>query len=244
MSLARPSIVLSATLPVNPSVTTTSTVAVEDVVALDESEVVHAARADQLVRLLHELVALGFFLADVEQADARSSRCRTRRARRWNPWSRTARAAARVALELAPRSSMCVWPPLRAGTDDMMGARSTGPTVLSTKCAIAVSAPVLPALTIAAARPSFTRSMASRMEESLRRRMASRGCSDMPTTLAAGCTLDARAQRGRRARERGLDDLGLPDEDELEGRIGGERAQRRRGRIPAHRGHHSSRRRR
>ena len=44
---------------------------------------------------------------------------------------------------------MCVWPPLRAGTDDMMGARSTGPTVFSTKCAIAVSAPVLPALTIA-----------------------------------------------------------------------------------------------
>src|SRR6186713_92788 len=71
----------------------------------------------------------------------------------------------------------------------MMGARSTGPTVFNTKCAIAVSAPVLPALTMAPARPSFTRSMAMRMEESLRRRIASRGCSDMPTTVAAGCTV-------------------------------------------------------
>ena len=79
---------------------------------------------------------------------------------------------------------MC--PPLRAGTDDMMGARSQDHTVFSTKCAIAVSAPVLPALTMAPARPSFTRSMAMRMEESLRRRIASRGCSDMPTTVAAG----------------------------------------------------------
>ena len=129
------------------------------------------------------------------------------------------------ALEFAPRSRMCVCPPLRAGTEDMMGARSTGPTVLSTKCAMAVSAPVLPALTMPAARPSFTRSMAMRIEESLRRRMASRGCSDMPTTLAAGCTLSARAHAGRRARERGLDDLGFADEDELEGGIGGERAQ-------------------
>src|SRR5688572_14414589 len=58
---------------------------------------------------------------------------------------------------------------------------------------MAVSAPVLPALTMAPARPSLTRSMATRIEESLRLRMASRGCSDMPTTLAAGCT-DTRAR--------------------------------------------------
>ena len=48
---------------------------------------------------------------------------------------------------------MCVCAPSRAGTDDMMGARSTGPTVLSTKCAMAVSAPVLPALTMASRTP-------------------------------------------------------------------------------------------
>jgi hypothetical protein len=47
----------------------------------------------------------------------------------------------------------------------------------------------------APARPSFTRSMAMRIEESLRRRMASRGCSDMPTTVAPG----ARTARARTA---------------------------------------------
>ena len=46
-------------------------VLVEDVIALDEPQVVHAARTDQFVRILHELVSLGVFFADVEQADAR-----------------------------------------------------------------------------------------------------------------------------------------------------------------------------
>ena len=149
-----------------------------------------------------------------------------------------------VALVLAPRSSMCVWPPLRAGTDDMIGARSTGPTVFSTKCAIAVSAPVLPALTMAPARPSFTRSMAMRMEESLRRRIASRGCSDMPTTVAAGCTVSARAHRRRRTGQRGFYDGGLAHEDQLEGGIGDECAQRAGYALRQHRCRHSSHRRR
>ena len=65
-----------------------------------------------------------------------------------------------------------------------------------------------------------------RIEESLRRRIASRGCSDMPTTLAAGCTDSARAHAGGAPRQRGFDDCGVTHEDQLEGGIGGERAQR------------------
>ena len=48
----------------------------------------------------------------------------------------------------------------------------------------------------------------------------------MPTTLAAGCTVDARTHAGRRARERGFDDSGIAHEDQLEGGIVDERAQR------------------
>src|ERR1700722_2556400 len=69
---------------------------------------------------------------------------------------------------------------------EMMAARSTREIVFRTKCAMAVSAPVLPELTQADARPSFTRSMATRMEEFFFRRIASRGESPMATTPAAG----------------------------------------------------------
>ena len=68
----------------------------------------------------------------------------------------------------------------------MMAARSTPVSVFSTKCDIAVSAPVLPALTQATARPSFTTSMAMRIDECFLRRMASRGDSPMVTTSLAG----------------------------------------------------------
>ena len=149
-----------------------------------------------------------------------------------------------VALVFAPRSRMCVWPPLRAGTDDMIGARSTGPTVFSTKCAIAVSAPVLPALTIAPARPSFTRSMAMRMEESLRRRIASRGCSDMPTTVAAGCTDSARAHAAGARCQRGFDDGRVGPRGSARGRDRWRVRAARRVCTPAHRCRHSSHRRR
>ena len=43
----------------------------EDIVSLDKSDVVEAARRQQVVRGLYVLVALHLFLADVEQADAR-----------------------------------------------------------------------------------------------------------------------------------------------------------------------------
>ena len=59
------------------------------------------------------------------------------------------------------------------------------------------SAPVLPALTAALARPSCTRSMATRMEESFLRRIASRGFSSMLDHLGGGDALRARAHGGR-----------------------------------------------
>src|SRR5256885_463036 len=67
----------------------------------------------------------------------------------------------------------------------MMAARSTPGRVPSTKCAIAVSAPVLPALTHAQARPSCTRSTATRIEVSFLRRIASRGLSSIASQVVA-----------------------------------------------------------
>ena len=66
-----PSIVFSATLPVKPSVTTTSTIAGADVVALDEAvEIDRRALAAQPGRGLAQLVvALELLGADIEQAD-------------------------------------------------------------------------------------------------------------------------------------------------------------------------------
>ena len=79
----------------------------------------------------------------------------------------------------------------------MMAARSTPGSVFSTKCAIAFSAPVLPALTQAAARPLLTSSTATRMEESFLRRIASRGLSLMVTTwLARTTSVRARSSSG------------------------------------------------
>jgi len=57
----------------------------------------------------------------------------------------------------------------------MMAGRSTPGIIFSTKCAVAISAPVLPALTHADAAPDLTRSSALRIEESFLRRSASRG---------------------------------------------------------------------
>ena len=68
-----PSRVLSATLPVKPSVTTTSTSVGHDVAALDVADEVAArgrpALGQQLVGLLDQRVALGGLLADRQQAD-------------------------------------------------------------------------------------------------------------------------------------------------------------------------------
>ena len=76
--------------------------------------------------------------------------------------------------------------------------------VFRTNLAVPMSAPVLPALTQACARPSFTRSIATRIEECFLVRMAVRTSSSMPTTCGGGDDGDARvvARRMVRARAR------------------------------------------
>ena len=121
---------------------------------------------------------------------------------------------------------MWVWPPLRAGTDDMIGARSTGPDGLQHEVrhrreragvARADHAPAR-ALLHEVDREAHRGILAAadriaRMLGHARRRWRPRWI-DTRARTPAGC-----------AGERGFDDLGLPDEDELEGGIGGERAQ-------------------
>ena len=67
----------------------------------------------------------------------------------------------------------------------MMAGRSIPGMVLSTNLAIAINAPVLPALTQAPAAPSLTRLMATRMEESFLLRKALEGDSCISTSSEA-----------------------------------------------------------
>ena len=67
----------------------------------------------------------------------------------------------------------------------MIAGRSIPGSILRTNLAVAIRAPVLPALTQASASPSFTRLMATRMEESFFFLRESAGGSDIPTTSVA-----------------------------------------------------------
>src|SRR5881398_1265395 len=106
------------------------------------------------------------------------------------PMAANWRSCSGVALVLAPRSSMWVCP-CAAGIAEMIAARSTPGRVPSTKCAIAVSAPVLPALTHAQAVPACTRSTATRIEDCFLWRVADQ----------LGPQLGIRTQGAHRARK-------------------------------------------
>ena len=72
---AVPSAAFSAILPEKPSVTTTSTVPLADIVALDEAEIVDAVEvglAEQPAGFLDLFLALDLLDADIEQADRRA----------------------------------------------------------------------------------------------------------------------------------------------------------------------------
>ena len=75
-------------------------------IAFDESQVVHAARANQLVRFLHELVTLGVFFADVEQPDARCRDAKHASRATIEPMVANCASCSAVALVFAPRSRM------------------------------------------------------------------------------------------------------------------------------------------
>ena len=65
------SLAFSATLPVKPSITITSTLPAEEVVALDVADEVEARVLEDLVHLLGQLVPLRLFLAHAHEPDAR-----------------------------------------------------------------------------------------------------------------------------------------------------------------------------
>src|SRR5262245_22536343 len=67
-----------------------------------------------------------------------------------------------------------------------MAGRSMPGSVFRTNFAVPIRAPVFPALTQACARPSFTRSIATRIEEFFLVRIAVRTSSSIPTTSLAG----------------------------------------------------------
>ena len=67
-------------------------------------------------------------------------------------------------------------------------------SVFSTKRAIAISAPVLPALTQASARPSLTRLIATRIEELRLVRIAIAGASSL-STISSACSSSTRSGR-------------------------------------------------
>jgi hypothetical protein len=91
----------------------------------------------------------------------------------------------------APRSRTVVTPPFSFGSTEAIAGRSMPSSVFSTKREIAISAPVLPALTQASARSSFTRLTATRIDESRLPRSACAGGSSISTTSSA-CTTCSR----------------------------------------------------
>src|SRR6185503_17379805 len=111
------------------------------------------------------------------------------------------------------------------GSSAAIAGRSMPGSVFSTKREMAISAPVLPALTQACAAPLFTRLMATRIEESFLKRSACTGGSSIATTWLAACT---RTRAGAAARrELGLERLGHADQDQVD--VGGAREQPERG---------------
>ena len=178
------------------------------------------------MRRLHHLVALHVLLADVEQADARCGAA--------VDVARDDRAHGGELAQLLGRRlgvgaqvehvSVAVGGGNRR---DDGGALDSGQHTSSTKCAIAVSAPVLPALTQAQARrPRARRSTATRIEESFLRRIASRGFSSIATTCEAG-TICARPRTAAGSgASAASSSRGSPTSSSAQLTIVGERAQR------------------
>ena len=85
------------------------------------------------------------------------------------------------------------------GKNEAMAGRSMPGSVRSTIFAIAISAPVLPAETIAAASPLWTASMARRMEDLRPARSAWLGLSSIFTSVSAWRTVLTALKPGSRS---------------------------------------------
>ncbi len=96
---------------------------------------------------------------------------------------------------LAPTSSQTDGP-LRFGTTAHRAGRSTPSRTPQIILTVVITAPVFPALTTPAARPSRTRVAAMRMDESFFRRKAVTGDSCISTTSLA-CTISIGSPRAR-----------------------------------------------
>ena len=126
-----PSRVLRATLPVKPSVTTTSTSSVMRSrpstlpTKVPPVEPIQRPVGQQLVGLLDQRVALGGLLADGQQRRPWGGRCRSGRGRTPRPSGRTAPATRRWHSALAPASSSTVGVPPGTGIGVAMAGRAT-----------------------------------------------------------------------------------------------------------------------
>ncbi len=107
------------------------------------------------------------------------------------PMTANWRKCSAVQSTFAPKSNMieppseCMPLPAGEGITDAIAGRSMPGKVLSTNREVAMSAPVLPALTQASASPFFTASKAKRSVDCFLFLSASAGDSSMPTTSVA-----------------------------------------------------------
>ena len=193
-----PSSVFSTTLPVNPSVTTTST---SSVMMSRPSTLpmksMPGAGDEQLVRLLAQRVALARLLADRQQPDPRDRRCRSGGGRRPSPSGRTA-----PATRPGPRR----WRRRRAAPSGCEPGTGIGVAIAGRltplmrpmrSSAAAIVAPVLPAEIIALAVPSRTASAARTSVESFLRRTPWAGSSSISMTSLA--SISGRPPRSTRS---------------------------------------------
>ena len=150
-------------------------VAARQLVALDEAgegQRQMRRRAQRLRRFADDVGALHVLGADVEQRDARAIRGRAWCAHRPRPSPRTGRGCARrTRYWRRDRARPCRCRPGSAAARRARGGRCPA-SCASDSLAIAISAPVLPDDTAAAARPCFTRSIAMPIDVVLARRSA------------------------------------------------------------------------
>ena len=173
-------------MPVKPSVTTTSTRSLitsrPSTLPMKCTSGPAAPSVEQGVGLFHQGVALGGLLADGQDADAGVGVCRSARWPAPSPSGRTGRASGPCSRRW--RRSRCRTVGVDPGTGmtvAMAGRETPGRRPIRNK-ALAMAAPVLPALTMAQARPSRTASAQRTSEESRFTRTARPGSSSIPMT--------------------------------------------------------------
>ena len=163
---AVPSAVFRAMLPLNPSVTTTSTVPFADIVALDEAAVFERRQvrlAQHPRRRLDLLQPLDLLDTDIEQTDRRALDIED------DPRHRRAHDGEideeRASVPIVAPTSSTIERPRVVGQIAAMAGRSMCGMVRRQTFAIAIKAPVLPAETATSASPFLTASIAIHIDD-------------------------------------------------------------------------------